>query len=129
MTLLGRPCNDLVETLEIGDWKSPAPKPKIVERDCQADQSQKHAELNWAAREAVWSACDDGDGRQIGGHVRTGPGDSDDGPCAQRQREHKHDRAEPTHGQAGRNAKGTSQLSPRPATIASPHASGGPTMT
>jgi len=59
----------------------------IVERNGQADQAQEHAEVDGVAREAVGSAPDDGGGRQIGGDVRTGPGDSNDGPGGQRQRD------------------------------------------
>src|SRR5262252_10536452 len=50
-------------------------QPEIVERDGQADQTQEHAEVYGVAREAVRSALDDGGGRQVGGDVRTGPGD------------------------------------------------------
>src|SRR5262249_37581725 len=55
-------------------------QPEIVERDGQAAQTQDHAEVNGVAREAVRSALDDGSGRQVGGDVRTGPGDSNNGP-------------------------------------------------
>src|SRR5215467_12489666 len=69
-------------------------QPEIVERDGQADQTQEHAEVNGVAREAVRPALDDGGGRYVGGDVRTAPGDSNDGPGDQRQREDKHHRAE-----------------------------------
>src|SRR5262249_17388802 len=62
-------------------------QPEIVERDGQADQTQEHGEVDGVAREAVRSARDDGGGRQVGGDVRTGPGDRNDGPDDQRQRE------------------------------------------
>jgi hypothetical protein len=80
-------------------------QPEIVERDGQADQTQEHAEVDGVAREAVRSALDDGGGRQVGGDVRTGPGDRADGPGDQRQREDKHDRAEPACRQVGRQER------------------------
>src|SRR5262249_34776119 len=55
-------------------------QPEIVERDGQADQTQEHAEVNGAAREAVRSALDDSSAWQVGGDVRTGHGDSNNGP-------------------------------------------------
>src|SRR5262249_17982977 len=51
---------------------------------------------------AVRSALDDGGGRQVGGDVRTDPGNSNDRPCEERQREDKHHCAEPACREVGR---------------------------
>src|SRR5215831_6847898 len=50
-------------------------------------RTQEQAEVDGVARETVRSALDDGGGRQVGGDVRTTPGDGNDGPGEERQRE------------------------------------------
>src|SRR6516225_1996489 len=80
-------------------------QPEILERDGQADQTQEHAEVDRVAREAVRSALDDGGGRPVGGDVRTGPGDSNDGPGEQRQCEDNHHCAKPACRQVGRQER------------------------
>src|SRR5262245_32321705 len=59
-------------------------QPEIVEADGQTDQTKEHAEVDGVAREAVRSTLDDGGRRQVGGDVRTTPGDRSDGPGNQR---------------------------------------------
>src|SRR5262245_52344961 len=80
-------------------------EPEIVERDGQAGQAQKRGEVDGVAREAVRSAPDDGGGRQVGGNVRTGPGDRHDGPGEQPQREDKNHRAKPACRQLGQQER------------------------
>ena len=77
-------------------------QPEIIERDGQADLTQEHAEVDGVAREAIRFALDDGGGRPVGGDVRPGPDDSDDGVYAQCKREGERHCAQPTHRQAGR---------------------------
>src|SRR5262245_2652383 len=80
-------------------------QPEIVERDSQADETQEPAEVDGVAREAVQSALDDGGGRPVGGDVRPGASDSNDGPGDQRKGEDKHDRAEPACRQVDRQER------------------------
>src|SRR5215813_9929089 len=80
-------------------------QPEIIERDSQADETQEPAEVDGVAREAVRSALDDGGGRPVGGDVRPGASDSNDGPGDQRQGEDKHDRAEPACRQVDRQER------------------------
>src|SRR5262245_50749672 len=83
-------------------------EPEIVERDGQAGQAQKRGEVDGVAREAVRSAPDDGGGRQVGGTVRTGPGDRHDGPGEQPSARTKTIAPSQRAGSwAGRNDKGT----------------------
>ena len=53
----------------------------------------------------VKRALDECGARPVGGDVRTGPGDRNDGPGEQRQREDKHHRAEPACRQVGRQER------------------------
>src|SRR5258708_38201581 len=74
--------------------------PDIVERDGEADQDSEHAHVDRVAREAVWSALDEGGGRPVGGDVRTSPRHGVERPDAQPEREDEHNRADPACGQA-----------------------------
>jgi hypothetical protein len=69
----------------------------------------------WGLRVKRTVRLDDGGGQPVGGDVRTGPDDSDDGAYAQCEREDEHHCAQPAHRQVGgQEWQGHEPVEPKP---------------
>jgi hypothetical protein len=95
--------------------RGPPPRSGSPARMAPVSLAATDCRTRWRGQSDPGTCLDNDCSRQVGGDVRSSPGDRNDGPGDQCQRQGKHHRAEPAYRQVGRQEwQGQEPVEPKP---------------